>query len=85
MMKKKKSSIINPKGSKTSKVLQKKIEEHIPPFHEYFPITLTFKEDKEKKVCYFQCKEHIDSYIKRYKLKKSDISIKKTEPKETDI
>lgn len=80
-MKKKKSSIINSKISNESQ----KNKDHIPQFHECFPITLTFKEDKEKKVCYFQCKEHIDSYIKRYKLKKSDISIKKTEPKEIDI
>ena len=55
---------------------------NISPFHEVFPLTLVYKKDEEKKVCYFQCKDHLDSYIKRYNVKKSMITIEKTKPKE---
>jgi hypothetical protein len=54
----------------------------IPEFHESFPFTLFHKQDKEKKVCYFQCKEHMNSYIKRGKLTDKDIRIEKTSVKE---
>lgn len=81
-MKRKKTSKVNPKVSKEP---EKVVNETFPPFHESFPFTLTFNKDKEKKVCYFQCKEHLDSYLKRYKFKKTDYSIKKTEPREIDI
>lgn len=84
-MKRKKASKVNPKNTKKSSVKLDKVDEYFPPFHESFPLTLTFKEDKEKKVCYFQCKEHLDSYIKRYKLKKSSISIEKTKEREENI
>lgn len=56
----------------------------VPPFHESFPFTLHHKLDKEKKVCYFVCKEHMDSYIKRYKLKKTEIKIEPTKPRKTE-
>jgi hypothetical protein len=53
------------------------------PFHETFPITLTYKKDKDNRVCYFQCEEHLQSYLTRYKLTKSMYSITKTKPRET--
>lgn len=61
-------------------VLEKKEE---LKFHQVFPIKLehTDKQLKEKKVCYFQCKEHLDSYIKRYNLKKTEYIISDTEPR----
>lgn len=55
-----------------------------PTFHESFPFTLFHKEDKEKKVCYFQCKEHMDSYMKRGKLNIKDVVIEDTVPKITE-
>jgi hypothetical protein len=58
------------------------VEMHTPPFHVMFPITLKFKNDKEKRVCYFQCSEHLKSYVIKNKIKKNDVSIEKTEPRE---
>lgn len=40
---------------------------------EGFPYTLTHK--SEKRVCHFQCKEHVDKYIERHKLKKKDYEL----------
>lgn len=51
-------------------------------FHETFPVTLEFKEGKEIKRCYFVCKEHCDSYLKRYKMKKNTYKIFDTLPRE---
>jgi hypothetical protein len=53
-----------------------------PPFHICFPYTLTYKEDKILKNCYFQVEEHLKKYIKRYNLKKDKYIISKTEPRE---
>ena len=57
---------------------------YVPPFHESFPFTLYHKLDKEKKVCYFVCKEHMDSYIKRYNLKKTEIKVESTKPRKQE-
>lgn len=53
----------------------------LPPFHEAFPIKLTHKDGKEEKICYFVCKEHLQSYVTRYKLKKNQVKIETTPPK----
>jgi hypothetical protein len=53
-------------------------------FHETFPLTLEFKEGKDKKLCMFQCQEHLDSYLKRYKLKKNQYKVYPTKPKENN-
>lgn len=50
-------------------------------FQETFPITLTYKNNKEDKVCYFQCEDHLKSYLKLHKLNKNSYSITKTKPK----
>ena len=50
-------------------------------FHEVFPLTLEYLEGKDKKVCFFQCQEHLDKYLNRYKLKKQNVSITRTEPR----
>lgn len=59
----------------------KEVDYNVLPFHETFPIKLTYKEGKEEKVCCFMCKEHLQSYIKRYKLKKTQVKIEKTPPR----
>jgi hypothetical protein len=82
-MRKKKS----PKRVISSKIpVQKKIQENIyyPSFHETFPITLKYLKCDEKKVCYFQCEEHMKTYIERSKLKKNQYKLEKTLPKEFD-
>lgn len=48
------------------------------PFHKVFPITLKLPDT----VCYFQCKEHLDKYVKRYKIKKPNVS--RTTPRKSE-
>jgi hypothetical protein len=55
--------------------------QELPPFHVAFPIKITYKDGVEEKICYFSCKEHLQTYIKRYKLKKNQVNIEKTQPK----
>jgi hypothetical protein len=50
------------------------------PFHEAFPIKLTHIDNKVEKNCYFVCKEHLQSYITRYNIKKDEAKIEKTLP-----
>jgi hypothetical protein len=59
-----------------------KVDLSILSFHETFPITLRYKKSKEKMICYFQCKEHMLSYVKRYKLTAKDYELETTLPKE---
>lgn len=44
-------------------------------FHETFPVTLEYHEGKDFKRCFFVCKEHCESYLKRYKLKKGSYKV----------
>lgn len=50
-------------------------------FHETFPITLEYMDGKDFKRCFFVCKEHCDSYLKRYKLKKGSYKVFDTKPR----
>jgi hypothetical protein len=43
--------------------------------YETFPIKLQIKDGKYNLVCYFQCKEHLDKYLERFKLDKKTIKI----------
>lgn len=61
--------------------VSQEINYNLPPFHETFPIKLIHKDGKEDKVCYFMCKEHLQSYINRHKLKKNQVKIEKTPPR----
>ena len=61
--------------------VSQEINYNLPPFHETFPIKLIHKDEKEDKVCYFMCKEHLQSYINRHKLKKNQVKIEKTPPR----
>lgn len=74
--------------SKVKKVLpQKKIKSPgdtiIPSdtFHESFPFTLEYMDGKDFRRCFFMCKEHLDTYLKRYKLKKGSYKVFDTIPK----
>lgn len=40
-----------------------------------FPYKLEYLENKNKRICYFECKEHLDKYLTRSNLKKKDVSI----------
>jgi hypothetical protein len=47
--------------------------DHFP--HEGFPIYLRHQDGKETKTCWFQCQNHLDKYITRYKLKPKDYTL----------
>ena len=40
-----------------------------------FPYKLQYSDSKDKKICYFECKEHLDKYLTKYNLKKKDVTI----------
>ena len=71
---------------KASKMIKRVEEETIAPqsFHETFPLTLKHLKSEDKKVCYFQCKEHMDKYILRSGMKKREYKVEETKPKEKD-
>lgn len=85
-MRKKKSVKVKPQSKR--KVPEKKTkkeneEPEVLPFHKFFPLTLIHKNDKQEKVCYFVCQEHLDKYVARYKLKKKDYKVSKTKRRES--
>ena len=43
--------------------------------YEKFGYRLEFGEKKNTTICYFECKEHLDKYLERYKLDKRTIKI----------
>jgi hypothetical protein len=87
-MKRKSSTSIKKISNKKAVSPPKEVKEDIsissPSFHEAFPVTLEHKDNKENKKCYFVCKEHCDSYIKRYNLKRGSYKVTKTEPKDEE-
>jgi len=46
-----------------------KSDEELHPFPQ-FPFRLEYKDGKELRTCHFQCEEHREKHIKRYKLRK---------------
>lgn len=46
-----------------------------------FPFRLEYKEEKTNKICWFECQEHLDKYVERYKLKKKDITVESRDAK----
>jgi hypothetical protein len=53
----------------------------VAPFHITFPFTLTHKEGRDIKICYFCAKEHLKSYLIRLKLKTGQYTIEPTKPR----
>ena len=43
--------------------------------YETFPIRIEFGEKKNITICHFQCQEHLDKYLERYKLDKRTIKL----------
>lgn len=43
--------------------------------HENHPYRLEFGEKKNITLCFFECREHLDKYIERHKLKAKDIQV----------
>lgn len=48
--------------------------------HLGFPIRLEYQDGKEHKTCWFQCQNHLDKHLTRYKLKSKDVTINYQDP-----
>lgn len=53
--------------------------------HENHPYRLQYGEKKDTTICWFSCKEHLDKYISRYKLKPKDIQVQYRDEQSTGI
>jgi len=43
--------------------------------HSGFPFRLEYQDGKEKRICWFQCQNHLDKHLTRYNLKDKDLKI----------
>lgn len=50
--------------------------------YEKFPIRLEYKDGNETRICWFECEEHLQKYLERYRLneKTSEINYKNAKP-----
>ena len=81
-MKKKKTVKVKPQSQRKQR--EETVSLETPPFHEFFPITLSHKEGKDIKICYFVCQEHLKKYLERYKIKKGSYTTTKTKPRKSE-
>lgn len=49
-----------------------------------FAFRIDMKEGKDNRVCWFECEEHVDRFVKRHKLKKKDYTLTINENKESN-
>lgn len=49
-------------------------EEELFP-HPGFPVRLEYDDGKDHKICWFQCENHLQIHLTRYKLKDKDVTI----------
>lgn len=49
--------------------------------HQGFPIRLEYQDGKERKTCWFQCQNHLDKHLTRYKLNQKDVTILYQDPR----
>ena len=60
---------------KNSKLKRKKLPpEEMHPFSA-FPYRLEYKDGNDTRICHFECEEHRDKHIQRYKLRKGSYFI----------
>ena len=52
----------------------KKSNENLFPY-EKFPVRLEYSDDRESKICWFECEEHLQKYLEKYKLSKKPTKI----------
>jgi len=62
-----------PKATTEPKPKPLKVKEDFP--HIGFPYRLEYMEDKDKKICFFQCENHMDKHITRHKLNRKTCKI----------
>ena len=61
----------------TKKPTLKRKELSISELHPFsaFPFRLEYQDGKDKRVCHFECEQHRDKHIARYKLRKGSYAI----------
>ena len=71
-----KSTTTTPKKRKTKSKSKRKTlsPEELHPFSG-FPYRLEYQDGTDQKFCHFECEEHRDKYIQRYKLRKGSYFI----------
>ncbi len=64
------------KAKSSTKTLKKKklTPEEMHPF-KAFPYRLEYRDGNEDRICHFDCNEHRQAHIKRYKLRKNKYTI----------
>ena len=66
---------VKPKAKKEPELKRKKLsQEEMFPF-ESFPFRLEYQDGKDTRICHFECEEHREKLINRYKLKKGSYFI----------
>jgi|SaaInlV_120m_DNA_3_1039746.scaffolds.fasta_scaffold37197_2 hypothetical protein len=66
-----KNTTTRAKKPKSKKVKPKQLsKEEMHPFSE-FPFRLEYTDGKDHRICHFQCEEHLQKHIKRYRLRKN--------------
>ena len=64
-----------PRTKKKPELKRKKLsQEEMFPF-ESFPFRLEYQDGKDTRICHFECEEHREKLINRYKLKKGSYFI----------
>ena len=48
--------------------------------HSGFPIRLEYQDRNDYRICWFQCQDHLDKHVTRYKLKASELKIQYQDP-----
>jgi hypothetical protein len=48
--------------------------------HTGFPVRLEYQDGKEHKICWFQCQNHLEKHLTRYKIKTKDVTIHYQDP-----
>jgi hypothetical protein len=48
--------------------------------HSGFPVRLEYQDGKEHKICWFQCQNHLEKHLTRYKIKAKDAIIHYQDP-----
>ena len=51
--------------------------------HQNHPYRLEFGEKKNPTICFFECEQHLNKYIERYKLKAKELTIQYRDEKPT--
>lgn len=70
-----KAKTTKPVSKSTAEPKEKSLKEKEQFPHIGFPYRLEYMEDKDKKICFFQCENHMEKHITRHKLNRKTCKI----------